>query len=240
MATDGHRRHGEAASAHAQVRRPWWDPADPPWWAPGRAWDWSRLAGDDQPVTDPACEDLAREFRLRCPGLHPGYAPGELAQPIRVEEQEFRELLLAAVTRDAPARRFVWRRLDSELLVDALESRVALLEGLVLVGLRTRCAELGDAELVLPVAVGTETAPAGLVMAGEPVARGPELLVEVWGEAAVAAVWLALVDACRVLAARAGEDRYCEPLLPGAAYAQPGLFTVIPQARHAIDRAAAR
>jgi hypothetical protein len=191
-------------------------------------------------MTDPACEELAREFRLRCPGVHPGYAPGELAEPVRVEEQEFRELLLAAVAGDAPMRRFVWQRLESRLLVDALESRVALLDGLVLVGLRTRCVELGDTELAVPVAVGTEAAPAGLVMAGEPVARGPELLVEVWGEAAVAAVWLALVDVCRALAARAGGDRHCEPLLPGAAYAQPGLFTVIPQARHAIDRAAAR
>jgi hypothetical protein len=223
-----------------RIVRPWWDEGSPPWWAPdASSWTYRQLADAQQ---RPTCQESLDGLRAQVSAPPPeGYGPGQLAAPLLVGEPLFVCLLRAALAQGEAQRGwFVWQNLDSELAVHHRESRAALLEGLVLVGLPTRCDQIpspapADSELVVPLAVGSPAEPAGLVMAAEPVARGPQLLVDVWGETAVAAAWLALVDVCRFLAELAGQDRNCYPLLPGAVAAQPGMFTVVPQARHAID-----
>jgi hypothetical protein len=168
------------------------------------------------------------------------YAPGEVGPPAHLGEDELAGLMRTMLADNRPrADAFVWRTLDSELYVEPREARVAVLDGLVLAGIPTRCVELGRIEMVVPVATGTEPEPAGMVMAAETVARGPQLLVDIWGETLVAAVWIAFIDVCRSVAASAGEDRRCRPLLPGAVYAEPGRLTIVPQARHAVDWAGA-
>jgi hypothetical protein len=185
---------------------------------------------------DPDCEALLAELRARREGMRTGPAPGELGEPARLTERQLLCLTRAELAAGGLAGGcFVWQDLDSELAVNVMETRLALLDGILLFGLPTRCEELHEAELVIPFAIGTPVEPAGMVMAAEPLARGPELLVELWGRAAVATVWRAFVDACALVAASAGEDRFCNPLLPGAVYAEPGMLTIVPQARHAVD-----
>lgn len=222
------------------ILRPWWDESSPPWWAPGGdPWTWRQLA---QVRLAQGCRQIL-DGLLEGIGSPPprGYAPGTLAPPLMIREPLFVCLLRAALARgQAPDGGFVWQNLDSELSVDPRECRAALLEGLVLIGLRTHCDQIQSSsvlenELVVPLAVGSSAEPAGLIMASEPVARGPELLVDVWGETAVAASWQALLDVCRFVASLAGEDQHCGPMLPGAVAAKPGTLIVVPQARHAID-----
>jgi hypothetical protein len=188
---------------------------------------------------DPDCEALLAELRARRDRMRTGPGPGELGEPARLTEPQLLCLMRAELAAGGLVGGcFVWQDLDAELAVNVMETRLALLDGLLLFGLPTRCEELGEAELVIPLALGTPVEPAGTVMAAEPLARGPELLVELWGRAVVATVWRAFVDACALVAASVGEDRFCNPLLPGAVYAEPGMLTIVPQARHAVDLAA--
>ncbi|GAA4705778.1 hypothetical protein [Phytohabitans rumicis] len=170
--------------------------------------------------------------------------PGEVGIPIQVSEQQLTVMLREAFARgEDPNVPFVWQDLDSELFVDLRTLRVALRDGLLLVGLTVRCDETGGdrgegIELVVPIALGSQAEPAGLVGTVETAARGPSaLVVAVWGETVVAATWLAFLAVCREVAGRAGLDAKRQPLLPGAVWAAPGRLGVVPQARHAIDQA---
>ncbi|GLY99564.1 hypothetical protein [Actinoplanes sp. NBRC 103695] len=165
--------------------------------------------------------------------------PGEVGSPIAVTEDELRRLLRDALAAEAdPSIGFVWQDLDNELAVHSLELRVALREGLLLAALPVQC-DQARTQLVVPYALGTESEPAGLIGTAETAARGADpLVVAVWGPTAVAAVWIAFRQVCETVAARAGEDAHCCPMLPGAVWASHGVLRVVPQARHAIDRAA--
>jgi hypothetical protein len=216
-------RRGAAAGALWRPRRPRLGLEEPP------------------PALGPDCAALIAELRARREAARSGPGPGELGDRVRRPEPEIQCLFRAALAHEGVDGNgwFVWQNLDSELAVHVQESRIALRPGLFLAGLRTRCEELGEVEVVVPLAVGTEAEPAGMVIAAEPVARGPDLLVDIWGANAVAAVWQAFVDVCVLLAASAGEDRYCHSLLPGAVYSEHEWLTVVPQALHEIDVAQA-
>jgi hypothetical protein len=168
--------------------------------------------------------------------------PGALGTVLVVSEDELVGLVRQAFAQgDDSGIPFVWQDLDSELAVLVGGIRVALREGLLLVGIPVRCDQTAadGAQLVVPVALGTPDEPAGLVGTAETLARGENALVVArWGETAVAATWLAFLDVCREVAGRAGEDDDCQPMLPGAVWAMAGVLGVVPQARHAIDRAA--
>jgi hypothetical protein len=198
----------------------------------------SLISGERDPVLalDDDCRRFLRELRARHDAHRTGYLPGELAEPIVVDEKLFLCLWREALARPGVVNGwFVWQNLDSEVAVHVQESRAALREGLVIAGLRMRCEEIEESELVVPLAAGTEQEPSGMVLVSEAVARGPDLLVDVWGESAVAACWAAVVEVARAVSAAAGRDRECGPLLPGAIFAADGQITVVPQARHAID-----
>jgi hypothetical protein len=62
--------------------------------------------------------------------------------------------------------------------------------------------------------------------------RGEPVLVDRWGEAAIAAAYGALVDVIRRVAADQGRDSRGLPLVPGNIYAEPNRLFVVPQARH--------
>jgi len=162
--------------------------------------------------------------------------PGEVGAVVEVPEDELAGLLRQAFAQDDDPRiPFVWQDLDSELAVNTGGIRIALREGLLLVGIPVRCDQTAadGTRLVVPIALGTPDQPAGLVGSVETPARGnDELVVARWGETAVAATWLAFLDVCRAVAGRAGEDDDCQPLLPGAVWAMPGVLGVVPQARH--------
>jgi hypothetical protein len=70
--------------------------------------------------------------------------------------------------------------------------------------------------------------------------RGPVALVDRWGESAVAVAWRGLVDAAHALALQAGVDGFGARLVPGAISTDGKTFTVVPQARHALDAVVGR
>ncbi len=164
------------------------------------------------------------------------FPTGGTATEVTLTRPRVEELLrdALAVADDTPS--VVWVQGDSELAVHAQRTRVALGRGTLVVGVRVECDQTGPAEVAVPFALGSTERAAGLVMAAPARPDGPPQLVEQWGAVLVAAVYRALLDVVSAAAATAGVDTDGTPLLPGAVASDGERLTVVPQARHAIDR----
>src|SRR5262249_41233449 len=140
-------------------------------------------------LLDPTCKLLAEELRERCPGLVPvKRPPGETAPPVTVDSQHSAALFTTAFAAAAqapsaaPGTAVVWADVEHELLVYPARVRALFGDGFVLVGITVFTEQTGTVEVSVPFAVGSSAAPAGLMIATEPVPRGPALLVERWGD----------------------------------------------------------
>lgn len=186
------------------------------------------------------CRRLLDQLRRQCPEFLPGPPPqpGGLAPPVALQREALDDLLREALTPSPDESLVVWRDGDSEVLLHAGRTRVAVREGVVAVALLFECEETGGpAEVVVPFAVGSDERPAGMIAATERRPRGPAVLIDRWGEAIIATAWEALLDIAAVAAANAGDDVDGEPLRAGALLAAPDALTVVPQARHDFERA---
>ena len=130
----------------------------------------------------------------------------------------------------------LWRNGASELLVLPGGVQTRLADGIVALSVPVRCDQSGDAFVHMSFFVGAPDRPAGLVAATEPRPRGPAAVVDVWGERLVAFGWRIVVELATHIAAESGRDEDGAPLLPVAITATPRGLTVLPMARHAMDR----
>jgi len=130
----------------------------------------------------------------------------------------------------------LWRNGASELLVLPGGVQTKLADGIVALSVPVRCDQSGDAFVHMSFFVGAPDRPAGLVAATEPRPRGPAAVVDVWGERLVAFGWRIVVELATHIAAESGRDEDGAPLLPVAITATPRGLTVLPMARHAMDR----
>jgi hypothetical protein len=173
-------------------------------------------------------------------------APGATAPPVDVKQASLQTLTTAALgaayvpTGDTPPARVIWQDHDGEVLVHLDQTQVVMLPGLVLVALTLESDETGSGQIIVPFAVGTPESPAGLVAVTEPNPRGPQSLVDRWGQSAIAAAWQALLDVAHCLSLNAGVDQEGARLIPGALSTDGTTLSVTPQARHAADRIAAQ
>lgn len=189
-------------------------------------------------LIDPTCRQLAEELRERCPGTVPvRLPPGATARPMTVSAHHAAALYVTAfaaaaqVPSTAPASTaVVWADGEHELLVYPDRVRVLFQDGFVLAGITVYTEQTGTVEVSVPFAVGSASAPAGLMIATEPVPRGPALVVERWGDQLIAAAWQALVHLAGGIAATAGTDTSGAPLIPAALTATAAGLTVLPQA----------
>ena len=145
----------------------------------------------------------------------------------------------AAADVAAPAQ-VVWYDHDSEVLVHLDRTLVRLSEGVVLVALTLQTDQTGAGQVTAALSIGSPQLPAGLLVVTESRPRGPVALVDRWGDAVVAAAWRALIDAAHALALQAGIDTSGARLIPAALSTDGQTFSVVPQARHAIDAVAGR
>jgi hypothetical protein len=155
----------------------------------------------------------------------PAKAQAELPASVRLDEAEvaerYREQLRRSLAPDeeAPTDAIVWFDAGAELLLYPTRARVDCDDGLVVVGIPVFTEQTDEAEVVVPFAVGPQGAP-GLVMATETRARGPDAVVDRWGEPLIAVAWDALVG----LAVEA-----VAPALPAGLSASPRHLTVTEQ-----------
>jgi hypothetical protein len=170
--------------------------------------------------------------------------PGTLTTPVSVDAGQLQQLVIAALggTGAGPAAppQLIWYDHDGDVLVHLDRTVVALFEGVVLVGLTLETDQTGAGQLAVPLSVGSPQFAAGLLVMTESRPRGPVALVDRWGDAAVAASWRALIEAAHALALQTGIDASGARLVPGALSTDGKTFTVVPQARHAIDAVVGR
>jgi hypothetical protein len=134
----------------------------------------------------------------------------------------------------APA--VLWRCGSSDLLVLPAGVQTRLADGIVALSIPVRSDQSGDALVHMSFFVGAPGRPAGLVAATEPRPRGPAAVVDVWGERLVAFGWRIVLELVTHIAAESGRDEDGAPLLPAAITATAAGLTVLPMARHAMDR----
>lgn len=195
--------------------------------------------GDHDDELERRCRKLLAEIERLCPGtLPPGPLPeGEIAQTIDVDEKNARRLFAAALGVDDRRRKkpVIWEQAGSELLVHLHLVRVAVLDGIILVGIPVETVETGRTEVTVAFGVGTPERLAGMVVTTEAKPRGPAAIVDLWGEALTAFAWQTLLDVIERLAATTGVDTGGAPLLPGALFAERGRLGLIPQAAHTFE-----
>lgn len=195
------------------------------------------IAGETE--LEQQCRRLLALLREHCPDLIPvgPVPPGEVTPPVDVDTEQLGRLLLTAAGGTGPRRRDreVWEQAGSELLVHHGRTRVALLDGLILIGVGVETRETGRTEVTVPFAVGRPGRLAGMVVATEPAPRGSTIITDRWGDAILAYAWRLLMDVVATLCARIGVDTGGRALLPGAIVATRGGLRVIPQAPHAFE-----
>jgi hypothetical protein len=186
-------------------------------------------------------------IRRECPGLVPAEPldPGGVAPEVPVPLPAVQDLFITAALfavglLDDDGRpvgeAVVWAEHDRELLVLVTKIRVRVVPGVVAVTIPVRCEEIGDTEVHVTFAVGSPDRPAGLLLATEERPRGPQLVVDLWGEALVAFAWKLLLDVSAHVAFAAGDDKDGQRLVPAALTADKTGIVVLPQARHTFDR----
>jgi hypothetical protein len=204
------------------------------------------IATYHHPLSSRAVIELAAGMQPPRPGDQKPVQPGTLGAPIAVDAPHLQLLIVAAlgafyVAPDATApAQIVWHDHDSEVLVHLDRTLVRLSVGVVLVALTLQTDQTGVGQVTVPLSVGSPQLPAGLLVVTESHPRGPVALVDRWGDAVVAAAWRALIDAAHALALQAGIDSSGARLVPAALSTDGKTFSVVPQARHAIDAVAGR
>ena len=164
---------------------------------------------------------------------------GAVADPVEVPEQDLERRLRAVLDPPGPHTSVVWQEADSEAIFRTADTRArAISHGLLLIGIVLQTVETqGPATVTVPFAIARRQKPAGMTMASERKPRGAPILVDRWGEAAIAVAFGAVVDVANAVAGAAGEDDQGAPLMAGAIFAEPNRLVVVPQARHLTDRA---
>jgi hypothetical protein len=130
----------------------------------------------------------------------------------------------------------LWREGASELLLLPGRIQTRLADGIIAISVPVRCDQCDDAFVHVSIFVGEPGRPAGLVAATESRPRGPAAVVDVWGERLVAFAWRTVLELVTQLAAESGRDEDGAPLLPVAMTATANGLSVLPMARHAMDR----
>ena len=194
---------------------------------------------DGESELEHQCRRLLALLRKHCPDIIPPgpVPPGEVTPPLDVATEQLTQLVRSAAGDDDGRGRtqVVWEQAGSALLVHHRQTRVAVLEGLILLGITVETRETGRVEVTVPFAVGRPDRLAGMVVTTEPAPRGPTVIVDRWGDAIIAHGWQLLTDVVATLCARVGVDTGGRPLLPGAIVASRGGLRVIPQAPHAFE-----
>jgi hypothetical protein len=153
--------------------------------------------------------------------------------PVRTAERMLRTVV--RVVADLPAGSspmVVWRAGDAELLVHTDRTTLTCAAGLVRIGVTVDCDQLEEpTQVVVPLGVGTDSAPAGLVMSGLTRLEGPAVVVDVWSEALTAFAWESLLELARRLCAGLGTDTSGRALVPGAVGATARELLVHPMSR---------
>lgn len=184
----------------------------------------------------------AGRLGLSLPTWASDVSPGTPAQaPVTIDAAQLQSSMISALSAPytaagaSPPAAVVWFDHDGEVTVNLASTTVTLLDGLVLVALALQSDQTGAGQVIVPLSVGTEANPTGMLIGTENRPRGLLALVDRWGEAATAAAWSALLDVAQTVAQQGGADANGAPFIPVSITAATTGFAVLPQARQAMD-----
>jgi hypothetical protein len=176
-------------------------------------------------------------LRNRFPTLFPTQPlPAGKVGPEVPFDPEITQRLFVAAAAQGNSGVQIWTKDDSELLVSTGQVKVTLDDGLVLVTIPVSCVEDSSATVQVPFAVGGKETPAGMVAATEERPRGPDLVVNIWGEALTAFAWQTFLMILTEVAAQSGVDQDGAGLIPAAITAGADGLQILTMARQAFDR----
>lgn len=199
-------------------------------------------------VLSEQCQRLIAVLRQQCPDVLvsvPLAAGTPAPAPVPVNADAAQQLVSTAAlaacglmleSGTATGDSVVWTQGDHELLVLVAHVRVQLGQGVIAVTIPVQCDQAGTAEVSVSFVVGDDKRPAGLFAATEDRPRGPDVVVDVWGDALTAFAWQLVLDVAAGIAGHAGADADGAGLVPAALAATPDGLSVLPQARHPFDR----
>ena len=190
------------------------------------------------------CTRLLKLLRERCPGLFPSQLnPGEVGPEIPLDREAVARLYrlvgrqVLGLSADGPSdATVVWARGDSELAVLVDEIDVTPAPGAIAVDIPVRCDQVGQTNVRVRFAVGSDERPAGLVAATDERPFGPAEVIDVWGEELTAFAWQIVLTAANKLADATGRDIDGSGLIPAALKATEGGLAVLTMARQGFDR----
>lgn len=174
----------------------------------------------------------------RLPAERAAMREGEVFQAVFIEGAKLAEFARVAARRGAglvrPTQRteIVWIDGANELAIDIGKLDVRVDEGQIHFAIAVRCDEVGSAVVGVLFAVGSEQSPAGLYAAASKRPTGPELVLDLWGDALVAFAWQCLLGIASGIAAATGKDARGNLLVPVELVAHARGVGIVPMARH--------
>lgn len=162
---------------------------------------------------------------------------GQIGDAVRIDPESAVQLMRVAALRAAgifrPTKRttIAWVDGSNQLAVVVAELDLQFTEGQVSVLVPVRC-DQAEGVVRVTFAVGSEDRPRGLYAATERRPRGPDLVVDTWGEALVAYAWQCLLGLLTGMAAATGKDTRGNYLVPVEMTANSDGLVVVPMGRH--------
>ena len=162
---------------------------------------------------------------------------GQVGDAIRMDPGAAVELMRVAALRAAglfrPTTRttIAWVDGANQLAVVVAELGLELTDGQAVVVVPVRCDQVAGI-VRITFALGSPDRPRGLYAATESRPRGPQLVVDTWGDALVAFAWQCLLGLFTGMSAAAGKDTSGSYLVPVEIAANADGLAVVPMARH--------
>jgi hypothetical protein len=182
---------------------------------------------------------VAAERRAgRLPAELAAMREGEVFHTVFIESARLAELARVAARRGAglvrPTQRteIVWIDGANQLAIDIAKLDVRVDEGQIHIAIAVRCDEVGSAVVGVLFAVGSDRSPAGLYAAVSKRPTGPELVLDLWGDALVAFAWQCVLGIASGIAAATGKDARGNLLVPVELVANARGVGIVPMARH--------
>ena len=174
----------------------------------------------------------------RLAAVRPATREGEVFDTVFVEGAKLAEFARVAARRGAglvrPTQRseILWVDGANQLAIDLGKLDVRADEGQIQLRVPVRCDEVGAGEVMVLFVVGSDKEPAGLYAAVSKRPVGPELVVDLWGDALVAFAWQCVLGMVSGIAAATGKDARGNLLVPVELVARPRGVGIVPMARH--------
>ncbi len=194
------------------------------------------------------CRRLISRLKKQCPEHFPESPlnEGEISAPIHIDKQSLTRLFRLALQ---PAKQLsstnknpkpnndpvIWQLDEAQVFFYPDKTKVEIADGLILVGIVLESVQTGQATLTVAFATGRNGQLSGTVMTTEEHPRGPELLVNIWGDAVIAAAYDAVLQVTNGIAAEVGNDLQGQVLRAGAIVTTKKGLGVIPQAYHSFE-----